>query len=87
MTSNFKEFSSKKQKEFYLKMHYPFEEVPKMSDRMICLVCGQKFYVEDFRVEITECDCCGDYLEIITCAFAPDCEGLVTDWRGIETLN
>ena len=87
MEKRFKQFESAKAKEFYLKMHYPYEEVPKMTDRMVCLCCGYKFSVQDFRVEITSCDCCSEYLEVITCPKAPDCDGLVTDWIGIETLN
>lgn len=84
---NFKEFSSASEKFFYLKVHYFKDPVPKMTDNMICLCCQKSFRVQDFKVEVTTCDCCGEYMELIRCPNAPDCEGDLTDWMGIEMLN
>ena len=83
----FKEFVSDEEKEFYLKFHYLRNPLPDMLDIMICLYCNKKFTVKDFKVLVTKCDCCNEYLEIIVCPYAPDCEGDFTNWAGKEILN
>lgn len=83
----FKDFVTEKEKEFYLRSHHYLEPVPEMDDEVVCMVCKGIYEVREFKVLITTCDCCGDYVEFIVCKNAPNCDGLFLDWKGREILN
>lgn len=67
-----------KDKEIYLKKHYPFTPVPKLTDKKHCIHCGQDFIVSDFKVIIENNN------EYIVCKNFPECDGTVIDWFNIE---
>lgn len=67
-------FKEIKDKESYLKKHYPFVGVPKLTDKKYCLHCDEYFIVSDYKVEIAN-----DF-EYIVCPNAPKCNGTVIDW-------
>ena len=66
-----------KDKAGYLKEHYPFLGVPKLTDKKHCIHCGKDFIVGDYKVQIENNE------EYIVCPNAPDCDGDVTDWIGV----
>ena len=66
-------------KQKYLNEHYPFENVPKLSDMKCCMQCDLVFKVGDFKVFR---DVAGE--ETISCPNAPDCYGTAIDWLDIE---
>lgn len=83
----YKHFDNDDEKGFYLRHHCIRLNIPNMEDEMICLQCNSLFKVKDFKVVITTCDCCNEYMEYIVCPNAPDCEGDMLDWVGKEILN
>ncbi len=58
----------------YLKDHYPFADVPKLTDKVECIHCGKTYKVGQYNVFMdnggTEYICCAD----------PECDGTVIDW-------
>ncbi len=62
-------------KQKYLDDHYPFDNSPKLMEKMECVHCGKIIIVGDYKVfnhEIVG--------EIICCPNAPDCDGTIIDW-------
>ena len=66
-------------KQKYLEENYPFEEIPKLTDKLECLHCDSIFTVGDFKVYKDETD-----FEFICCPNAPECDGTIIDWIPIE---
>ncbi len=66
-----------KDKAGYLAKNYPFENVPKMTDKKHCVHCANDFIVADYKVQITNGE------EYIVCPNAPSCDGTVIDWFDI----
>jgi hypothetical protein len=66
-------------KEKYLRKNYPFDPVPKLTDKKHCIHCEKDIIVGDFKVFR---DKAGD--EYICCPNAPECDGTVLDWFRIE---
>lgn len=67
-------FKEIENKEAYLKRRSPFMEIPKLTDKKICIRCKKKFVVGDYKVEIK------DRKEYIVCPNAPSCDGTIMDW-------
>ena len=63
-------------KQKYLNDNYPFEGIPHLSDKKLCIHCNQTITVGDFKVYR---DTTNDF-EFICCPNAPDCDGTVIDW-------
>jgi hypothetical protein len=66
-------------KQKYLDENYPFDDVPRLSDKKRCIHCGCEFTVNDYKVFR---DKMGE--EFICCPNAPDCDGTIIDWFPIE---
>ena len=66
-------------KQQYLEKNYLFEDIPKLTDKKRCIHCDTVFTVGDYKVFK---DRSGD--EFICCPNAPDCDGTVIDWVGME---
>jgi len=65
-----------KYKQKYLIDNYPFEDVPKLTDKKRCIHCDSITSVGDyktFKYELLE-------EEFICCPSAPSCSGTVIDW-------
>jgi hypothetical protein len=62
----------------YLEENYPFEDVPELSEKRRCIHCDQVFTVKDFKVFRDGLS------EYICCPNAPECDGTVIDWFGVE---
>ena len=62
-------------KQKFLKEHYPFKNVPKITDIKNCMHCGENFIVRDYKVFKEDSGflsiCCPNVLE---------CGGTVIDW-------
>lgn len=67
-------FKEIKDKEDYLKKHYIFGDVPKLTDKKRCIHCDKDFIVGDYKVEISNDE------EYIVCPNAPICDGTLLDW-------
>ena len=85
----FKEITDK---EAYLKKHYPFYPIPRLTDRKTCIHCGQNFTVKDFKVVAERDDFTGLLYELIVCPNAPDCDGtaidrLLAEDHGLEVVQ
>lgn len=68
-----------KDKQKYLEDNYPFEGIPKLTDKKECIHCGNIITVGDFKVFK---DRGGE--ELIYCPNAPSCDGTVIDWFDLE---
>lgn len=66
-------------KERYLDENFPFDEVPKLTDKKRCIHCDTGFIVGDYKVFKDK----GGY-EFICCPNAPDCDGTVIDWFDLD---
>jgi len=66
-------------KSSYLKEHYPFNDVPKLTDKKHCIHCGENITVGDYKVAIENGE------EYIVCPNAPKCDGTVMDWIKLRT--
>jgi len=62
-------------KQKYLDENFPFNEIPKLTDRFECIHCGSIITVGDFKVFKDETG-----FEFICCPNAPDCDGTIIDW-------
>ena len=71
-------FKEIKDKETYLKKHYIFKDVPKLTDQQKCIHCGENFIVGDYKVELV------GKIEYIVCPNAPDCDGTLIDWINVR---
>ncbi len=67
-----------KDKESYLKKHYPFANVPKLTDKKHCIHCEMDIIVGDYKVEVK------NGKEYILCPNAPECDGTLMDWFNIK---
>ncbi len=70
-----------KNKQKYLDDNYPFGYPPELTDKLRCLHCGNLFTVGDYKVFKN------GWEEYIYCPNAPDCDGTVIDWVGIDDYN
>lgn len=68
-----------KDKEKYLKENYPFEDIPKMTDKRRCIHCNKIIVVGDYKVIKNE-----NNVEFICCPNAPECNGTLIDWIPVE---
>jgi hypothetical protein len=68
-------------KQKYLDDNYPFQGVPKLTDKMKCIHCERTFEVSEYRV--VKSKFMGQYNELICCP-NKKCDGTVMDWQGIE---
>jgi hypothetical protein len=64
-----------KDKQKYLEESFPFEEIPKLTDRFECIHCNSIITVGDYKVYKDETG-----FEFICCPNAPKCNGTVIDW-------
>lgn len=64
-----------KDKQKYLNDNYPFDDVPKLTDKKYCIHCEEIITVGDYKVFKDE-----DGEEYIYCPNAPDCDGTIIDW-------
>jgi hypothetical protein len=69
-----------KDKQKYLSDNYPFKDVPELTDEIRCIHCDTIFTVGDYKV-FKDKD--GD--EFICCPKAPECDGTIIDWFGVES--
>ena len=67
-----------KDKQKYLQDNYPFEGVPKLTDKKHCIHCDNDIVVGDYKVFLEDGE------EFIYCPNAPECDGTVIDWMDIE---
>jgi DNA-directed RNA polymerase subunit RPC12/RpoP len=67
-------FKEIKDKESYLRKNRVDLEMPKLTDKKLCIHCGKTFVVGDYKVEIK------DRKEYIVCPNAPSCDGKIIDW-------
>jgi hypothetical protein len=72
-------FKQIENKDRYLFENYPFEKIPKLTDKKHCLHCDKTIIVGDYKVEIDEF-----YEEYIVCPNAPECDGTVMDWISLK---
>lgn len=66
-------------KKKYLDDNYPFEGVPKLTDKKRCIHCDNIIVVGDYKVFK---DKQGE--EYICCPNSPDCDGTVIDWFRLD---
>ncbi|MCG9879690.1 MAG: hypothetical protein MH472_03740 [Bacteroidia bacterium] len=66
-------------KQEYLNEHYPFSEIPNLSDKNRCIHCYEIITVGDFKVFKGDSG-----FEFICCPNAPECDGTVIDWQPIK---
>ncbi|MBN3584412.1 hypothetical protein JYB64_18610 [Algoriphagus aestuarii] len=64
-----------KDKQKYLAKNYPFGDIPKLSEKRLCIHCDSVFTVGDYKVFKVKS---GE--EFICCPNAPECDGTVIDW-------
>jgi len=62
-------------KEDYLQRNYLFTPIPKLTDKVLCLHCGEVIIVGDYKVFRNQ-----DGEEFICCPNAPKCDGNLMDW-------
>lgn len=75
MKTQFKEYEKMViDKAKYLKANYPFEDIPKLRDKVTCIHCNRSFMVADFKVIKQGRE------EYIVCKHWPECDGTVIDW-------
>lgn len=68
-----------KNKEKYLKENYPFEDIPKLTEKKRCIHCDNIFIVGDYKVFKDK-----NNEELIFCPNAPECDGTLIDWFPID---
>lgn len=68
-----------KDKEKYLKENYPFEDIPKLTDKKRCIHCNSVIVVGDYKVYKDQ-----NNYEFIYCPNAPECNGTLIDWLPAE---
>ena len=66
-------------KQKYLDDNFPFDEIPKLTDKRRCIHCDTIFIVGDYKVFKDKMD-----VEFICCPNAPDCDGTVIDWLNVN---
>ena len=68
-------------KQKYLNEHYPFGDIPKLTDSRLCIHCDNVIKVGDFKVFKEEDK---DGFEYICCPNTPSCNGTVIDWMDLR---
>lgn len=68
-------------KQKYLDENYPFEDVPKLTDKKRCIHCDSIIQVGEYKVMK---DKIGN--EYIYCPNAPKCNGTVIDWFDLDQI-
>ena len=63
----------------YLKEHYPFVNIPKLTDKKKCIHCDEVIVVGEYKV-FEEFD----GTQYICCPNTPECDGTLIDWMPIE---
>ena len=71
-----------KNKQQYLNDNYPFVDIPKLTDKKLCIHCDNIITVGDFKVFRN-----GNGTELIYCPKAPDCNGTLIDWIDLKRKN
>lgn len=71
----------------YLKKHYPFEDVPSLLDKKLCIHCDQIITVGDYKVQVEYNFFTGKEEEYIVCPNAPECSGTLIDWISVGSQN
>jgi hypothetical protein len=68
-----------KDKQKYLNDNFPFDLVPRLTDKKCCLMCDLTFTVGNYKVfkDVTGA-------ESICCPNAPNCFGTAIDWIDLE---
>lgn len=65
----------------YLKENYPFDDVPELTDQLLCIHCNSLITVGDYKVFKATSG-----FEYICCPNAPECDGTVIDWMPAENF-
>ena len=68
-----------KDKEKYLEVNYPFDNLPQLTDKKICIHCNEIITVGNFKVYKNISG-----FEFICCPHAPECDGSVIDWIDLD---
>lgn len=71
-----------KNKEKYLSENYPFTDIPKLTDKKVCINCNSVITVGEYKVFKSESG-----FEYICCPTAPHCNGTVIDWINNNRKN
>ncbi len=66
-------------KQEYLNEHYPFVEIPNLTDKKCCIHCNKIITVKDYKVFKGD-----DGFEFICCPHAPECNGTLIDWLPVN---
>lgn len=67
-------------KQELLNEHYPYDDAPKLTDKVRCLHCGEVVALGDYKIFKDE----GDDFLYIYCPNAPTCDGTVIDLVPID---
>lgn len=67
-----------KNKGKYLNENYPFENIPKLTEKKRCIHCDNIIIVGDYKVFKNNNE------EFIYCPNAPECNGTLIDWLPVE---
>jgi hypothetical protein len=62
-------------KQQYLKEHYPFADIPELTDSKLCIHCDKIIIVGNYKVFKDK-----KSFEYICCPNAPSCDGTLIDW-------
>jgi hypothetical protein len=65
-------------KQQYLNEHYPFADLPELTDRKLCIHCDHIIIVGDYKVFKEKSG-----FEYICCPNARSCNGTLIDWMEI----
>ena len=68
-----------KNKQRFFRIHYPFENLPLLTEKKRCIHCGEVITVGDFKVFQDE-----NQFKFICCPNAPECDGTVIDWFDLD---
>ena len=66
-------------KQKYFDDHYPFLDVPKLTDKKECIHCNKVIIVGDYKVFKNQSG-----FEFICCPNAPECDGTIIDWLPVD---
>lgn len=66
--------------EKFLEKHYPFKEIPKLTDKKLCIHCNKIITVGDFWIQFEYNEFTKKEEMYILCPNAPKCDGTVIDW-------
>lgn len=66
-------------KQKYFDDHYPFLDVPMLTDKKKCIHCNKVIIVGDYKVFKNQSG-----FEFISCPNAPECDGTIIDWLPVD---